>query len=1466
MSRLYASPLRVYLCLAALAIAGLVSGARLPVSLFPNTAKPNIVVNVSYGGGTAGDFLQAYGRALEEQLRAVSSETLEVQAFKANYGSSRANYTLEFRWGNSPTEALKEVQLVANSFASRLPTEIRESLGVWTNNENSGFLAVSFYSATRSLDELYDLLEPTLVPPLSRVKDAAEADLWNPSRKEIQIELDPEKMAALQLFPRDVERAISGTMSGFGGGSVTVGLRNLGIEIARPVNGLADLSRIIVTTRGGRIVHLSDIAKIDFAAAGKNARSFKTSGAPSLILFATPKAGGNVKRMSEEILAIIGQTMPSLPKDVEFRVLVDPSEFIRASIRNVLHEVALGALLAVAILFLFIGSFRNTVTAAIEIPLSMILAFILMRLSDMNLNLISLGGLALSAGMNVDASVVVMENIFRRFEGVTGKLPFQERLRLVSEAVAEVRFPVIASTLASLVVFLPLAFTSELSYAILGDLAKTVVFSHGFSALVALILVPTVRLQLLARGDDNAAHSPIEPWIKRFENRYGELLAAFIDSGRRKIVVYSGLAALLAVLAFAVLPRLPKEIIGTPDTDWMVLAISTQGNSFVRQMESQTEEIETALLKEFGEKIQYTFTQVQSADHSNIMARLKRKKDMRALWKSMEERFVNTPFVRYWVGPWNPAELPIPNPPELRIALRGGTLEERAEATDSLQTLLQEKQVLPRIWTRPGVSHTESIVLRPGAEQWAALRAQEGGLHPGDLADLARVATEGKRVGSLLIAGKESSLFLRYPEGLIATPEALGAFPVGIASRIVPLKALARVQVETVPPTIYREDGRELFLIEGKQNESSEGKGDKAFLTKARALVAQWAQGKKITPQFEDAEKDLNEALRQLGIAVALSVLLIFLTLLIQFGDVMSAALVLVAVPLGFIGVLISLFAFQSSLSLNSVLGVILLNGLAVANSIILVDFLKRRVEAGLSPRDAAIQAARQRLRPILITSLTTVLGMLPVALGMGEGGRILQPLGIAVTGGLWVSMSLTLFVVPALQVSYLDWKRRRGHGFRVLPSFLLCVGLSLLAPMRSPLAAETPASPPARLSFDQALERILSRSTRIGIGELELAEGQARNLPSRLHFLPSISLGAKQSTSSIGTGTDSSRTSSRSIEADATINLFRFGADAAASKAAIHEETALRQQADSARLEAEAEAAAALLQVIRRSQEIQILTRLAKMEEDSVRIARERYARGLLPLQEVEKVSIDLENARARLSDGEVRAAEASARLVALLGQADLDHDWPWINRLKQGSFDSLLGAPSGVPLQHPRVRAAASRAQAEEELLSRQYRLLLPSLDASLVYGYYEPKAQASYPAWTGVLTLSLPVFDRLAGISRTKALARSREAALLRLEQSQRDALETWEAVTQGFRAARSSALAREKTLLTTRKLYEDGLKRFQQGRMTTNELFVEQSRLSETEFLAVESWSAAHLALTRLCHTLGKRLAGCLTELN
>lgn len=982
------------------------------------------MVNVPFGHLSAEEFQKNYGGQLEDRLRGLSDNQIKVEKIETTYEGGEARFKVLFGWGVDQKAATKAAETAVFALSAQFSDEIRSGMSVWNWSENSGFLAVSFYSPNRSLDELYDLLEPTLGPGLAKVADADRPGLWNPSKKEVQIEIRPVALATLQIQLRDVIGAVQAAVRSHNGGSLTLNTDKLKILMPRMALSLEDLKRVPIATGSTRTVTLNDVAEVNLVPASKHSRIFKTSGAPSLILFAQPTPGGNIKRMAEAILAIVEQAKPNWPKDIQFKVLVDPSEFIRSSIRNVFHEVVLAAILAVIILFLFVGSVRNVATAAIEIPLSIVLAFILMRLNGIYINIISLGGLALSAGMNVDASVVVMENIFRHFEGRKGQLQFKERLEIITAAVKEVRLPVIASTIASVVVFLPLAMTSNLSYAILGDLAKTVVFSHSFSALVALILVPTIRLQLMGREKGASQHSPLEKQLRWLEQKYGQWLSLFLKRPRVQLSVYGGVIALLIILVVAVLPRLPKEVIGTPDTDWMVLVVNTQGNTLIRQMDTHSEEIEGQVLHKFGDKIDYTFTQVQQPNQAQIMMRLRNKADMNDMWAALQKEFQNTAFLNFFVTPWNPSELPIPDPPQFQVSILGGTPQDRLDVSRDVRQVVERQRLFSRVSQRPPQRVPPVLTIKPHLDQWSG--PARNFVAPADLAELARVATDGRFVETWTQDNRGYDIVARFAQGTVTTPEDLAALPIGMNNKLIPLKALADVSLEQGEPMNFRINSQDLTLITARMDENEKHLGA-AARAKVEAAVRQWQSensGKtRSAVQIDDAQIELTEALHQLGWAIALSVLLIFVTMVIQLGDVGSSLLVLVAVPLGFIGVLISLFAFGSTLSLNSALGVILLNGLAVANSIILVDFLNRLVEGGLTPEEAAVKAAQTRLRPILMTSLCTAMGMLPIALGLGEGGRILQPLGITVSGGLWFSMVFTLFLVPGLQVHYLKWR-----------------------------------------------------------------------------------------------------------------------------------------------------------------------------------------------------------------------------------------------------------------------------------------------------------------------------------------------------------------------------------------------------------------------------------------------------------
>lgn len=678
MNHLYSHPLRVYLLLGALAIAGIFSGSQLPISLFPPSSQTTVAVSIGYGSYTPEQFFESAGKNIESTLQSIRSQESKVEKLTAVYFDRNVNYQVHFGWGADPEEAIKTIQTRITSQVSHLDESIRNSVSVHSWRENQGFFAVSFYSPMRSLDELHQLLTPLVSPIKSKVQDASDLELYNPDQKEITIKLDPNKLAQYQLTTSQIERAIHESMIALNGGNLKLGESQFQLSLPKIAGSLEMLETIRVSPSSQARVSLKDIAKISLKVSEGSRQRFKTSGVESLILFSNPKDGGNIKRMSDQIMSELKALEKQWPKDIQFKILVNPSEFIDKSISGVIKEVALAALLAVLVLFFFIGSFRNVITAAIEIPLSLLIAFLLMRLAGMNLNLISLGGLALSAGMNVDASVVVLENIFRKFEGGKNlRLSFEEKAQIVVDAVREVRLPIIASTIASLVVFFPLIFTNGLSNALLGDLAKAVIFSHGLSAIVALILVPTIRLHLLKKGEIKHSHSPIEPLLKKLETLYQNALKIFLLSPKIQAAIYFSVLASIPLLLFFVLPQLKKEVIGKPDSEWLIVGINSPLINTPKQMESEIEALEQDLTKKIGNSFLYTFAQIFSKN-GNIMLRLRDKKEIESISAKIEDFYKSTATKNYYVIPWNPSELRIPDPPDIRWEISGGSLERRA--------------------------------------------------------------------------------------------------------------------------------------------------------------------------------------------------------------------------------------------------------------------------------------------------------------------------------------------------------------------------------------------------------------------------------------------------------------------------------------------------------------------------------------------------------------------------------------------------------------------------------------------------------------------------------------------------------------------------------------------------------------------------------------------------------------------
>jgi multidrug efflux pump subunit AcrB len=1015
---IFSNPKRLFVCLGLILAYGIYSGFTLPVSMYPATSKPSVNMWVPYGTFSSDTFQKEFGNTIESRIKQVSNSEIKVDEVNAFYQEDSAYFEIDFEWNTPFDKAKKEIELVAASMASVLPKEISDNIGVWQRNRNSGFFAASLYSTDMGLRELYDIISPILTPELQKVMDAENAQIWNPESYIVSIRLIPEKLAQYGIFPRTIKRQIRSSLSSLSGSKVKLGSGFQKFVIDAEVKKVEDLAKISII-HNNQIIFLKDIADIDYGRDLHRERSFKTNGLNSLILFAKPKSGANVKKMSEDILQVLEDNKNALPKTLKIKLIVDPAATINKSIINLLKDVFIAAFMAVLVLYLFIGGIKNVGTAAIEIPLSMILSFIAMKYVGMNLNLISLGGLALAAGMNVDASVVILENIFkhRQVWSKQGKEceTFSQRLELVYFAVKEVALPVILSITTTLIVFIPMAFTSDLTNAILGDLARAVIFSHAISGIVALIIVPTVRVILLKNYNPNTTALLDKPFEK-FQIVYEIILNKILDFKYSKVLFIITPFILLGVLGSTLLPKLPKEVIGKPGSDWVFMYINAYDTQSGRHMENIMQEVEDKSLDLLDTMVDYTWFQRHSRTGGQLMFKLFDRSNMEKSEKKLKEHFINTPTRSFYISTWNPAELPLPKENHFKAIVKGDK-EDIFKVSSRIKAYMTEKNVYDRVQINPNSSQNFSYIFTPFVERWKILKQSGVPIALSDIAEISKLTKSPTNLGSIKLNKTNTAIKISLLDERYTDPDKLKTYPLKIKGKIVPLSALGSFKSIRKAGTFHVKDGQPQVSIVGTLDKNKD-QWESKYLALAQTLKADLdllIKDAQASVDIQYPQLELKNSLEQLYKSLLFSVLLIFFILWLQFQSISQVGVIMMTIPLGIIGVILALFTFSSYLSLNSALGIILLNGITVNNSILLTEVTNDLRKKGLRGKDLILSATKKRLRPILITSLTTILGMFPVALGLGDGGKILQPLGIAVSCGLMLATSITIFIVPVL-------------------------------------------------------------------------------------------------------------------------------------------------------------------------------------------------------------------------------------------------------------------------------------------------------------------------------------------------------------------------------------------------------------------------------------------------------------------
>jgi CzcA family heavy metal efflux pump len=1012
------------------ALLGGVSVAKTPVDVFPDLRVPAVLVAVGYRGMPAAEMETSIVRRLERTF---------MQADGIGHMESRSLVGIGvikvfFRQEVDVNAAISQIISLAIANLRNLPKGTLPPLVVRFDATSLPVCQMVLSSDTLSRSELYDVANYTIRNQLGNVPGVSAPPVFGGKVRQVMVYLDPAKLQAQGLAPMDVVRAIDAQNLMIPTGSAKIGDSTYDVGTNCQVETPEAFDDLPVRTANGRTTFVRDVARaVDSYSIVTNV--VRVNGQHSVYLPILKQGGANTIRVVEDVKTAM-QNFAGVPAGVKLDLVFDQSIYVRQAVSNLEHEGILGALLAGVMVFAFLANLRATGAVLITVPLALVAALGALYAVGETVNLMTLGGLALAVGPVIDASIVVIENVARRL--AHGDDPSEAADR----GATEVARPVLVSTISTLIVFLPVVFLTGIGRSLFVPLGKSVGFALAAAYVAAFTLVPVFCARFLSREAALAAeHGRSARTFDRFAARYRSLLERVI--ARRRMAISATLATLVASVILLA-PRLGQEFFPPVDAGQFVMNVRTTPGTRVEETEKVVAGIEDlmhevvprgqidTIVSNIGIFRGFAAMYSQNSGQHTATVQVKLSKEhvptlvvVDAIRRAIRERCPGVE-VQFQTGGVVSAALNFGLAAPIDIQVMDEDLEEGRALAERIKAVVD---------TVPG---TVDTMILQSAEMPAIhvevdrTRAAHLGLTQRDIesnlvvclnssVNMNPVTWIDPRTGNdYFVAGQ-------YDESEITSFEALENVPVSLPSSsgraAVPLRNVAALSRRTslVESTHYN-IGRTIDVLTTPYGRDI---GSVAAEIEQRLKPILDTKPASARVRLLGQVASMRDSFAGFGAAIALAVVLVYLVLVAQFRSVLDPALIVVAVPLGLIGVIVTLWVTGTTINVQTFLGVMMLVGIAVSNSILLVEFANRKFAEGCSAVEAAVESGATRIRPILMTSIATVLGLAPMAANLGEGGEANVPLARAVIGGLLVSTVLTLFVVPALFVSL---KQRIGR------------------------------------------------------------------------------------------------------------------------------------------------------------------------------------------------------------------------------------------------------------------------------------------------------------------------------------------------------------------------------------------------------------------------------------------------------
>ena len=1035
----------IVMCMVAIALFGFVSLARLKVNLLPDLSYPTLTVRTELVGAAPPEIENLITRPVEEAVGIIRN----VRQVRSVSRSGQSDVTLEFVWGTdmdlAGIEVREKLDLLQLPLEAKRPLLLRfdpstEPVVRFALLDRSAAGDTAAARGEERLKFLRRFAEDRLKPDLEAVPGSAAVKVSGGYEDEIQVFVDQQKLAQLGLSIETVASRLRAENVNLSGGRLEQGTQRFLVRTLNEFQSIEEMANAIIASVDGQPVYLRDVASVAHGYKEREAVT-RVNGRESVELAVYKEGDANTVQLAHALMERVEALRKTLPAESELTPVYDQSKFISSAIGEVRDAALIGGLLSILVLYFFLRDARATYVAGIVIPVSVIGTFMLMHLSGVTLNIMSLGGIALSVGTLVDTSVVILESISKKREAGLG--PFEA----ARKGTSEVAMAVTASALSSIAVFFPMVFISGIAGQLFRDQALTVTYGHILSLLVGLTVVPMLVAGAGAKPTGTAPAAPLgrfargvafmaagigrvgrvistffrkifAPFVWVTQTSYRRLEGAYVPLlewalAHRARVIAAALALSLATLALV--PRLGTELIPQLSQGEYNVDLRLPPGTPLDQTDRVIESAQRAAMDIGGVQLSYSVAgtgnrldanPVDAGENTGKLSITLRpgsgSAEEAASMNALRPRLDSVAGLQYQFS--RPSLFTFSTP--LEVVVSGYDLDRLRAVAGQVHARMEAAGTYTDIRSTVEAENPEIQIV------FDQDRATRLGLRVRDIADRIVTSVRGEVATRYRLRDKQIDVLVRSVHTRAASIEEVRNLIINPGSaQPVPLSAVAEVALSVGPAEIRRIGQERVAVVSANYAGSDLG----TAVTDLRSMLDQIELPPGVSSYLAGQSEEMQDSLRSLTFTLALAVLLVYLVMASQFESLIQPFVILFTIPMGLIGVVWALFLTSTTISVVAMIGVIMLTGIVVNNAIVLIDAVNRARLRGLDKHAAVLFAARARLRPIVITTVSTILGLVPMAIGFGDGAEVRTPMAITVIGGMTVSTLLTLVVIPVV-------------------------------------------------------------------------------------------------------------------------------------------------------------------------------------------------------------------------------------------------------------------------------------------------------------------------------------------------------------------------------------------------------------------------------------------------------------------